>query len=171
MATFENEPLLDTGVPRLDESDFVAVDPSYLKVSLLGAGLFGVVAATVGVIVAILVPEDGWVPLVVAAALVAVACLFAFARTLDVRNMAYQVRTHDLSYRRGVVVRTVSTIPFVRVQHVRITHGPIERSFGLATVEVNSAGPDLKVAGLAEETAQWLKAVIIERAGDLTEEP
>jgi membrane protein YdbS with pleckstrin-like domain len=64
----------------------------------------------------------------------------------------------------------VETVPFVRVQHARISQGPIERSFGLATLEVNSAGPDLHIHGLPADDAERLKIVVVERAGDLAEE-
>lgn len=171
MANFANEPLLPDSLPRLVDADFVAVDRNYLKVSLLGAGVFAALVLIFGAVLAIVVPTNGWMPVAAAAILLVATGLFAVARAIGVKHIAYQVRDHDLSYRRGVIVRTVSTIPFVRVQHVRISRGPVERWFGLATVEVSSAGPDLRVAGLAQDTADWLKAVIIERAGDLVEEP
>ena len=42
--------------------------------------------------------------------------------------------------------------------------------FGIATLEVNSAGPDLQIEGLATDTAERLKALVVERAGDLVED-
>ena len=86
------------------------------------------------------------------------------------RNIGYQVREHDLSYRRGVLTKTVSTVPFVRVQHARVTQGPVERAFGIAKLAVNSAGPDLHISGLSFDDAERLRAIVVERAGDLIEE-
>ena len=48
--------------------------------------------------------------------------------------------------------------------------GPIERLFGLATLGINSAGPDLAIAGLGIDDATRLRALVVERAGDLIEE-
>jgi len=171
VANFANEPLPEEALPTLDDADFVAVDRNYLRVSLLGAGLFAAIVLVAGVVLAALVRTNSWLPLVIAAVVLLLIGLFVIARIIGVRNIAYQVRQHDLSYRRGVIVRSVSTIPFVRVQHARITRGPIERRFGLATLEINSAGPDLKIEGLAEDTAERLKMLVVERAGDLVEEP
>lgn len=86
------------------------------------------------------------------------------------KNLGYQVREHDLSYRHGILVKTVETVPFVRVQHARVTQGPIQRAFGIANLAVSSAGPDLNIAGLGFEEAERLRAVVVERAGALTEE-
>jgi len=68
------------------------------------------------------------------------------------------------------LTKRVSTVPFVRVQHARIRQGPVQRRFGLATLEINSAGPDLRIQGLAGDTADRLKALVVERAGDLAED-
>ena len=89
---------------------------------------------------------------------------------IEVRHLAYQVREQDVSYRSGVLVKKVATVPFVRVQHARIRQGPLQRRFGLASVEVNSAGPDLMIKGLAADQAEQLKQLVVERAGDLEEE-
>jgi len=101
-------------------------------------------------------------------ALVAVLVLvgvLAALRVVEVRYIAYQVRTHDMSFRRGVINRRVETLPFNRVQHASINRGPLERLFGLATLRVNSAGPNLSVPGLRADDAERLKAMIVERAG------
>ena len=112
----------------------------------------------------------GWIPLVVMAAILLLVGLSAVHSVVNVRHIAWQVREHDLSYRSGVIVRTVETLPFVRIQHARISRGPIERRFGLAKLHINSAGPDLSIAGLSPDDADRLKRLVVERAGELTEE-
>jgi membrane protein YdbS with pleckstrin-like domain len=86
-------------------------------------------------------------------------------RTLEVRRLAYQVRTNDVSLRSGVITHRVESVPFARVQHVRVNRGAIERALGLATLEVSSAGPDITIPGLAEEDAARIKLLVTERAG------
>ena len=85
----------------------------------------------------------------------------------DHSPFCWQVREHDISYRRGVLVRSVQTLPFVRVQHTRITRSLVQRRFGLSTLHVNTAGPDIAIEGLAADDAERLKALVVERAGDL----
>lgn len=166
-----NEPIDVSKIPRLDEDFFLAMHPNFLRVSLIGSAIFAAVALVVGISVAFLVPSRPWIPLLVMTVVLLLTALTAGLKVLEVRNIAYQVRDHDLSYRSGVLVKTVETVPFVRVQHARISQGPIQRSFGLATLEVNSAGPDLHIHGLPAEDADRLKVLVVERAGELAEEP
>jgi uncharacterized membrane protein YdbT with pleckstrin-like domain len=102
--------------------------------------------------------------LIVAAAIISV---------LESRRLAYQVREHDLSLRRGVIRHVVETIPYSRVQHVNVGRGLVERSLGLATLVISSAGPDISVPGLAVADADRIKQVIAQRAGvdDESERP
>lgn len=167
---FSNEPVDVTGLPVLDDDAFVAVDPNYLRVSLLGSAIFAVIAVVVCVVVAVMVPSNSWIPLVVMAGILLLTAMSAFLKSIEVKNIGYQVREHDVSYRSGVLVKNVETVPFVRVQHARVTQGPVERAFGLASLAVNSAGPDLSIAGLSSDDADRLRALVVERAGQLIEE-
>ena len=112
----------------------------------------------------------GWGPAVVTGLALLLVVASAVRARLEIRHLGWQVRDHDLSVRRGVFVRTVDTLPFARVQHARIERGPLQRAFGLATVHVNSAGPDLRIPGLAVADADALKALVIARAGALEPE-
>ncbi len=167
---FSNEPVDVTGLPILDDVSFVPMHPNFLRVSLIERAIFAVLTIAVGTAVAVLVPSQPWIPLLVMGAVLLLTGLGAVLKTIEVNNIAYQVREHDVSYRSGVLVKTVETVPFVRVQHARITQGPVQRRFGLATLEVNSAGPDLNIHGLPASDAERLKVLVVERAGSLVEE-
>jgi uncharacterized membrane protein YdbT with pleckstrin-like domain len=88
---------------------------------------------------------------------------------LEVRRLAYQVRAHDLSMRSGVITHRTESLPFARVQHVRIQRGAIERTLGLATLHVSSAGPNITIPGLSDADAERIKLLVTERAGDVAE--
>ena len=109
---------------------------------------------------------DCWLAGIVVAALAAIA----IAAFLEARRLAYQVREHDLSLRSGVIRHRVETIPFSRIQHVSVGRGVIERSLGLATLQVSSAGPDIAVPGLSVADAERIKALVAARAG-IDDEP
>lgn len=167
---FSNEPIDVSSIPKLNDEDFVAVDPNYLRVSLIGYGIWAAVVVAAGIIVAVLVPEYKWIPLVVMGGVLLLTAIGAVFTVLGVKNIGYQVREHDLSYRHGIFSKSVETVPFVRVQHARITQGPVQRAFGIAVLAVNSAGPDLHIAGLSSDDADRLRALVVERAGELVEE-
>ena len=164
---FSNAPIDLAGVPQLDDADFVPLDPAHLRVALIGHAIFATIALIAGIVVATL---TNWIALVVMGAVLVLVALSAVHSVVEVRNIAWQVREHDLSYRSGVIVRTVQTLPFVRIQHARISRGPVERRFGLAKLHINSAGPDLSIAGLSAADADRLKALVVERAGALIED-
>ncbi len=168
-AGFSNEPIAVGDLPRLDQASFTPLDPRYLKVSLLGSGVAALTVLTVTGVAAAMV-ERPVIPLIIGGVLLFLIALSAALKVVEVRHVAYQVREHDISYRSGVLSQTVQTLPFVRVQHARMNRGAIERQFGLATLAVNSAGPDLLIPGLAVSDAEAIKALVIERAGSLTEE-
>lgn len=167
---FSNEPVDVAGIPQLRDEHFVGVHPNFLRVSLIGSAIFATVAVVVSIVVSIVIPSYKWIPFVVMAGLLVITALSAFLKVLEVRNIAYQVREHDLSYRSGVLIKTVQTVPFVRVQHAQMAQGPVQRKFGLATLTINSAGPDLAIGGLGFDDATRLRALVVERAGELTEE-
>jgi uncharacterized protein len=66
----------------------------------------------------------------------------------------YLEREDDLLIRRGLLVRRLSVVPYGRMQFVDVTAGPVERSFGLATVRLHTAAAasDARIPGL--ETAE-----------------
>lgn len=162
-AVFSNQPLDVTDLPALQEEEFLALDPNYLRVRLIGDAIFAAIAVVSAGVLAVLV--TWWIPLLIAAGLLALTALTAWLQWLEVKHLGYLVREKDFSFRRGIISRDVTTVPFARVQHVSIDRGPIERYFGMATLDMRTAGGGLNVAGLSEETALQLKALVVDRAG------
>lgn len=76
-----------------------------------------------------------------------------------VRAWAYAERADDLLVRRGVMFRRMSVIPYGRMQYVEVTAGPLERSFGLATVQMHTAAAasDARIPGLPSAEAARLR--------------
>jgi uncharacterized protein len=99
------------------------------------------------------------------AAVVAVVCALAGGAALDVTLQrrvgawGYLEREDDLLVRRGLLVRRLSVVPYGRMQFIDVTAGPIERSFGLATVRLHTAAAasDARIPGLASDEAARLR--------------
>jgi len=51
------------------------------------------------------------------------------------RAWGYAERDDDLIITRGLLFRRVSVVPYGRMQFIDVTAGPIDRLFGLATVQ------------------------------------
>jgi membrane protein YdbS with pleckstrin-like domain len=74
-------------------------------------------------------------------------------------SWGYAERDDDLVVQRGVMVRRVSVVPYGRMQFLDVTAGPVERVFGLATVQLHTAAAatDARIPGLAAAEATRLR--------------
>jgi hypothetical protein len=75
------------------------------------------------------------------------------------RSWRYAERDEDLLVQRGLMVRRLSVVPYGRMQFVDVTAGPVDRLFGLATVQLHTAAAatDARVPGLARPEAERLR--------------
>ncbi len=75
------------------------------------------------------------------------------------RSWKYAEREDELLVTHGVMFRELVVVPYGRMQFVDVTAGPLERAFGLATVELHTATPatDAKIPGLTPEEAARLR--------------
>ncbi|HUG45069.1 MAG TPA: PH domain-containing protein [Sphingomicrobium sp.] len=81
------------------------------------------------------------------------------------RRLGYRLTDRLLQVVRGWLFHTDTMVPFVRVQHIDVTRGPIEKLFGTATLVVHTAGTHNSIVtlpGLAPDTAAQLRDVIRE---------
>lgn len=102
----------------------------------------------------------------IAAGLLVLYVLTAAYRWLDAGRRGWVLREHDLIARTGVWWRTQTALPIARIQHVETTHGPLERSHGLARLKLYTAGgmtADLVLIGLPRRAADQLREHLIEQ--------
>ncbi|MFW6597968.1 PH domain-containing protein [Propionibacteriaceae bacterium Y2011] len=75
------------------------------------------------------------------------------------RAWGYALREDDLYVTHGVMFRTLTAVPYGRMQVVEVTSGPLERAFKLATISfvTASADTDASIPGLPPEEAARLR--------------
>ncbi|MET7381559.1 PH domain-containing protein [Streptomyces sp. NPDC005526] len=75
------------------------------------------------------------------------------------RSWRYAERDDDLLISRGVLWREETVVPYGRMQLVEVTSGPVERHFGLATVQLHTAAAatDATIPGLDPAEAERLR--------------
>ncbi len=75
------------------------------------------------------------------------------------RSWGYLERADDLIVRRGLLFRQVTVVPYGRMQFIDVSAGPIDRLFGLATVQMHTAAAasDARIPGLAQQEADRLR--------------
>jgi membrane protein YdbS with pleckstrin-like domain len=134
-----------------------AILSAALLVGVVAAGIFGSPGLTGALLLL-----GGWL-----AASVLVTGLLLWWPAVSYRHTTYEISEQGIRIRRGVVWRTVSSVPRSRVQHTDVAQGPIERMFELATLIVYTAGThhaSVSLSGLTRETAFLIRDHLI--AGD-----
>nr|WP_202894118.1 PH domain-containing protein [Kribbella italica] len=91
-----------------------------------------------------------------------VAAGFAWSWSLIGRNQRswkYAEREDELLVSHGIMFRQLVVVPYGRMQFVDVAAGPLERSYGIATVELHTATPatDAKIPGLHPDEASRLR--------------
>jgi membrane protein YdbS with pleckstrin-like domain len=89
---------------------------------------------------------------------------------LAYRSWGFQLRSHDLLVRSGVLSVEYVAIPLSRVQQVDVTSGPFERLLGLSTLLVHTAGTRAartRIPGLLGERAAALRDALSQSSDEL----
>lgn len=166
---FENAEIMPDQLPAADELEWQNLDPRYARRLQLEALL-----TTAIVVVAVLTAQLMPLPIdrrlflaawVVVAVLALVGVLWP---PVSVPRKGYAIRDKDIVYRSGVIWRTVTAVPFNRVQHVETSSTPLDRRFAQARLQLFTAGGsggDLKIEGMPADVAERLRLFILEKAG------
>lgn len=148
------------------------LDPRIVTVWRLQAAVPALLAAGAVLVLELAVgDEPGGPPWPPGFAALAVALVAAAASVVlpawAYQRWRYRAAASILELRHGIVVRTESSIPYWRVQHVDLTAGPLDRLFGLSRLVLHtaSATTDATIPGVAAERADELRTLILDRAG------
>lgn len=169
----DNEIILSDDLPTPEDPNFENLDASYVTMNKLVTG--GTTGGVLGINVLIQFLNGNLVHLMdwPHAWLVILGGAIVFAAALSLprpiwRAQGYQLREQDLHYKHGVIWRNVVSLPYIRIQHVELESGPMERIFKLATLKFFTAGggtADMKIPGLPFATASSIRSFVMEKAG------
>lgn len=84
----------------------------------------------------------------------------AFMPALRYKYWRFDIRPEELYIERGVFTRVKTTAPYVRIQHLDVSQGIIDRYLNLATLVVYTAGTkgaDIVIPGLPDSYAYELR--------------
>lgn len=139
----------------------------YRRYLLVTNGLFWLALAAISSLALGIAMADGRARLVgLLAPIVIGGMVTAYLLTAAGRR-AHALGERALFYRSGLWWRRETAIPHSRIQHVARAQGPIERLFGLASLQVYTAGAaqaDLTIPGLATATTRRLEEVLLVQA-------
>ena len=109
-------------------------------------------------------PLGGIAWLAFAAAVLAAVVMVVVAPSLRWRRWRYEVRDEEIDLVHGTFVVRRTLIPIRRVQHVDTESGPLQSSFGLATVTFHTAAGGVAIPALLRDEADLVRARVAELA-------
>ncbi|MDN3647008.1 PH domain-containing protein [Pontixanthobacter aestiaquae] len=140
----------------MDETDdtLTPLHPNHVKVTRIVACLFAVPFVIGSIVLEVL----QILPLGV---FVVPVFLVAVFLVLRVPLRRYHARGYDMGEDRlrvvkGILFRSDTVVPFGRVQHIDVDQGPLQRTYGIATLTLHTAGShnaSVHLPGLANEDA------------------
>ena len=164
MENFTNNTIDINQLPRFEAVEFQKLEPNYWKVILINMFLtLAFFAIPIGVVY-YLVEEfrKEAIFLVITVGIIMVLS-FIFSR-IGFLKKGFAFREHDVLFKNGIIATNTIIIPYNRVQHVALHEGWLSRYFGLAKVEIFTAGgnsSDIKIPGIEKEQAEKIKQLLM----------
>ncbi|MBL4568234.1 MAG: PH domain-containing protein [Flavobacteriaceae bacterium] len=152
-------------LPTIKKLNFKRIHKDYLKVILIHFIIIFAIIFT-GLFICIefklkeIIPNFTWVIYLVVSVVFTIVFVFFL---IGFSKRKYALREKDISYKSGVLIKKITTVPFSRVQHVEVDEGPISRLFQLASISVYTAGDssdDLEIKGIKKTEALQIKEFI-----------
>lgn len=72
---------------------------------------------------------------------------------IEYRQWKYNIDEDKVQIVHGIYFITTSIVPIIRIQHVEMQQGPINRLFSLANVVIKTAGGSIAIPGLHKDEA------------------
>lgn len=169
---FENPEIAIEKLPGTDAVQWQELDPRYKRLRQVQSAL-ALLGAAVPLAFITFVAEIPTLPATIIWSqwLIILLVLLAWP-AIAFPKRGYVVRDKDILFREGVIWRSVTAVPFNRIQHVETSNTPLDRKFDLATLQLFTAGGssgDLKIDGLATSVAEQLRIFILRKVGNSVE--
>jgi membrane protein YdbS with pleckstrin-like domain len=133
------------------------ISPKYVTVQLITSGaLLAIVVAVTLVTTLVFDWRWAWIP---GAILTAIMVWSIVLIPRQAKALGYQLRDDDLVFRKGILWQRFVAVPYGRMQLVDITHGPLDRGFGIAQLKFVTAAAitGVEIPGLPQSVAESLR--------------
>ncbi|MBB6426212.1 PH domain-containing protein [Sphingopyxis sp. JAI128] len=141
------------------------VDPAYAQVLRITTALNLIPLAIAASIFDYLLIRhiDGPYGLITALAWLTAIIMIVSFPSRRMQRWGYKIGEGQLRVARGWLFRTDTIVPFVRVQHIDVGQGPVERLFGLSHLIVHTSGTHnstVTLPGLRSDLAAAMRETI-----------
>ncbi|MDI5897564.1 PH domain-containing protein [Flavobacterium yafengii] len=166
MENFTNETIDINQLPKFEEVTFTNLHPKYIRVVLINVAIIIGILILVPVLISVFKPElfSGRVWLILGIVIPLFSILLVVFSIIGFKKKGFAFREHDVLFRHGIIATNTIVIPYNRVQHVALHEGLIPRYFGLAKIEIFTAGgssSDIEIPGIEKEKAENIKQLLM----------
>lgn len=175
-------PAEPTAAPILDEDTYTAIreprgagrlaldgqwhqiSPRWVVSQFLQNGItLAVIVSAVLVAVLVFDQQWAWIPGGILALFIVITLVIL---PRQARAFGYMLRVDDIVFRKGILWQRIIAVPYGRMQLVDITHGPLDRAFGVAQLKMVTAAATtgVQIPGLSQAAAESLRDTLIEVA-------
>jgi len=164
LENFTNNTIDTTQLPRFEEVQFSKLHPNYWKVILINTAITFFVLATAIVFVFYFNEEIQIFTLYFGIGFGILLLLTIVFSRIGFQKRGFAFREHDVLFQSGIIATKIIVIPYNRVQHVALHEGLVSRYFGLAKVEIFTAGgssSDIEIPGIEKEQAENIKQLLM----------
>lgn len=137
---------------------------AYVRVQLISQGAVFVLVLAAAIAAQVITGVMWqWIP---AGGVLLITAIGIIILPRQARSFGYQLRRDDLVFRRGILWQRVVAVPYGRMQLVDITHGPLDRGFGIAQLKLVTAAASsgVTIPGLTQGAAEQLRDTLIDVA-------
>lgn len=164
MENFTNSTIDITTLPRFETVKFQKLQPEYWKVLLINRTIVFLILAIATAVATYFIEE---IKLFIPYIWVGFALILVFSFLIlrfSFLKQGFAFREHDVLFKHGIIATNTIIIPYNRVQHVALHEGWLSRYFGLAKVEIFTAGgssSDIEIPGIEKEQAEKIKQLLM----------
>lgn len=160
-------------LPVADQLEMIPLESAYKTVRYISGSIIAIVILLITWLIVLLEPRSWPYGFYIGGFISLIALWIIIYNGMSFNYMGYALREKDISFKSGLLWRSMTTVPFNRVQHCDFKQGVLDRRFGLAKLTIYTAGgqsTDLMIPGLLPETAERLKAYILRSTEQAAEE-
>lgn len=140
------------------------ISPRYVVSQFVQNGIFLVLIVAAALVVGLVFHQQWvWIP---AGILTLIEVLTLVILPRQARAIGYMLRGDDIVFRKGILWQRIIAVPYGRMQLVDITHGPLDRAFGVSQLKMVTAAATtgVQIPGLTQSAAVALRDTLIDVA-------
>ncbi|MDN6327515.1 MAG: PH domain-containing protein, partial [Alkalibacterium sp.] len=81
----------------------------------------------------------------------------------------YEVTPKEIIFQKGFIFRSITYVPFSRIQHIETEQGPFLRREELMELIIHTVATDHSIAGLSIEEAQMIRQNVMKKVEETDE--